>query len=190
MLPVLKRLLEKQVIVVDEELYETYKPKQIRYIKIHDNYLSDDALNNLIDSLSRAPKQREIVLSYFSMSSVNKSPIKVLDLIKKSNASSAQIKALIDKEIFQDYHLNVDRVSFKNDEMIPSMELNLNQSKTLDEISKSFENKEITRPEHWGGYIVKPISIEFWQGRPNRMHDRIKYTLQEDYDWKIERLAP
>ena len=66
--------------------------------------------------------------------------------------------------------------------------------KYLDErlsgFEKQFENKEITRPEHWGGYIVKPISIEFWQGRPNRMHDRIKYTLQEDYDWKIERLAP
>ena len=143
-LPVLKRLLEKQVIVVEEELYETYKPKQIRYIKIHDNYLSDEALNNLIDSLSRAPKQREIVLSYFSMSTANKLPIKVLDLIKKSNASSAQIKALIDKDIFQDYHLNVDRVSFENNGIIPSMELNLYQSKTLYEITKSFENKDIT----------------------------------------------
>jgi len=60
----------------------------------------------------------------------------------------------------------------------------------LASFEKQFKNKEITRPEHWGGYIVKPISIEFWQGRPNRMHDRIKYTLQEDYDWKIERLAP
>lgn len=55
---------------------------------------------------------------------------------------------------------------------------------------KQFENKEITRPKHWGGYIVKPISIEFWQGRANRMHDRIRYTLQENFDWKIDRLAP
>lgn len=53
-----------------------------------------------------------------------------------------------------------------------------------------FKDKEITRPENWGGYIVKPQSIEFWQGRPNRMHDRIRYTLQEDYNWKIDRLAP
>ncbi len=53
-----------------------------------------------------------------------------------------------------------------------------------------FKNKEITRPKHWGGYIVKPTCIEFWQGRPNRMHDRIQYTLQENFDWKIERLAP
>ena len=66
--------------------------------------------------------------------------------------------------------------------------------KYLDErlasFEKQFENKEITRPKNWGGFIVKPVSIEFWQGRPNRMHDRIRYTLQENFDWKIERLAP
>lgn len=64
----------------------------------------------------------------------------------------------------------------------------------LDQNLKSFENKyknqEIPRPNHWGGFIVKPESIEFWQGRPNRMHDRIRYTLQKDFNWKMERLAP
>jgi pyridoxamine 5'-phosphate oxidase len=60
----------------------------------------------------------------------------------------------------------------------------------LASFEKQFENKEIPRPKHWGGYLVKPISMEFWQGRPNRMHDRIRFTLQEDYNWKIERLAP
>lgn len=48
---------------------------------------------------------------------------------------------------------------------------------------------EIKRPEHWGGYLVKPYQIEFWQGRPNRLHDRIVYTLQ-DMDWIIQRYAP
>lgn len=61
---------------------------------------------------------------------------------------------------------------------------------SLKDFETKFKNKEITRPKHWGGYIVKPISIEFWQGRPNRMHDRIRYTLQDNFDWKIERLAP
>ena len=55
---------------------------------------------------------------------------------------------------------------------------------------KQFKGKEIVRPNHWGGFIVKPVSIEFWQGRPNRMHDRIRYSLQKDFSWKIERLAP
>jgi pyridoxamine 5'-phosphate oxidase len=66
--------------------------------------------------------------------------------------------------------------------------------KYLDERLKYFENKfkgkEIERPKHWGGFIVKPETIEFWQGRPNRMHDRIIFSLQENFDWKIDRLAP
>ncbi len=57
-------------------------------------------------------------------------------------------------------------------------------------LEKQFNKKEIPRPKHWGGYIIKPISIEFWQGRPNRMHDRIRYTLLKDFSWKMERLAP
>jgi len=60
----------------------------------------------------------------------------------------------------------------------------------LNEVTKKFESKPIVRPEHWGGFVVKPISFEFWQGRPNRMHDRIRYTLQKDFSWKKERLAP
>lgn len=60
----------------------------------------------------------------------------------------------------------------------------------LETYTNQFKNKEITRPKHWGGYIIKPISIEFWQGRPSRMHDRIRYTALGNNEWKIERLAP
>jgi len=60
----------------------------------------------------------------------------------------------------------------------------------LQELEKKYDGAEVPRPEYWGGYLVRPISMEFWQGRPNRLHDRIRYSLQEDFDWKIERLAP
>jgi len=60
----------------------------------------------------------------------------------------------------------------------------------LNSFEKQFGDQEIPRPKHWGGFLVKPVSIEFWQGRPNRMHDRIRYTLQKDFSWKLERLAP
>jgi pyridoxamine 5'-phosphate oxidase len=49
---------------------------------------------------------------------------------------------------------------------------------------------EIKRPAYWGGYRVKPVIVEFWQGRPSRLHDRIQYTLEESGEWKIERLSP
>lgn len=70
--------------------------------------------------------------------------------------------------------------------VIPSREFLEEKLKNLE---LEYSSKEIKRPDNWGGYIVKPISIEFWQGRPNRLHDRIRFTL-EDIDWKIERLAP
>ena len=53
-----------------------------------------------------------------------------------------------------------------------------------------YKDEEPLRPDYWGGYILKPIIIEFWQGRPSRLHDRIQYTLEDNGEWKIERLAP
>jgi pyridoxamine 5'-phosphate oxidase len=58
------------------------------------------------------------------------------------------------------------------------------------QVAGEFNTKEIKRPEHWGGYLVQPVVIEFWQGRPSRLHDRLQYTLEENGSWKIERLAP
>lgn len=72
-------------------------------------------------------------------------------------------------------------------EVIASRDVLENKLKILEE---EYEGKEILRPKHWGGYLVRPMTIEFWQGRPNRLHDRIRYSLQDDYNWKIERLAP
>ncbi|MCG2794102.1 MAG: pyridoxamine 5'-phosphate oxidase [Weeksellaceae bacterium] len=60
----------------------------------------------------------------------------------------------------------------------------------LKDLEKEYENKDVPRPENWGGYIAKPYEMEFWQGRPNRLHDRVLYTLEDHIDWKISRLAP
>ena len=72
-------------------------------------------------------------------------------------------------------------------EVIESREwLEENEKKFLAE----FSHRSITRPPHWGGYLVKPVRMEFWQGRPSRMHDRICYSLLPSGQWKIQRLAP
>lgn len=60
----------------------------------------------------------------------------------------------------------------------------------LRQLEKDFQGKEIPRPDFWGGFLVKPVEVEFWQGRPNRLHDRIRYQLQDDFSWKIDRLSP
>jgi pyridoxamine 5'-phosphate oxidase len=60
----------------------------------------------------------------------------------------------------------------------------------LTEMTERFENGEIPLPPHWGGYRLKPEQIEFWQGRPNRLHDRFRYSLRADGTWQIDRLAP
>ena len=72
-------------------------------------------------------------------------------------------------------------------EVVPSrgyLEENLKQ------LEVDYDSVVIPRPKHWGGFLVVPVEIEFWQGRPNRLHDRIRYTSQQDLSWKIERLSP
>ena len=71
-------------------------------------------------------------------------------------------------------------------EVIPSRTF---LEENLKKLEHEFEGKPIPRPENWGGYLVTPLQVGFWQGRPNRLHDRIRYTSQSDFSWKIERLS-
>ena len=142
-LPVLKRLLEKNVINLKEEVYEQYKPKLVKYIKINESYTSDESLNALLEQLNRAKKQRDVVLSLFSLSATTKKPIKSKDLQEKSNTSTAVLKSLVDKNILEEFYIQTDRVQFEGDtENLKT--LNEYQHKALKEIKESFQIKDVT----------------------------------------------
>ncbi|OUS02738.1 primosomal protein N' [Flavobacteriales bacterium 33_180_T64] len=143
-LPVIKRLLDKNAISVQEEIYEKYKPKLVRYVKLNTAFSSEKALQNLMEDLARAPKQRDVVMTLFSISAQTKKPVKVSDLTLESKASSSIIKALIDKQILEEYHIQTDRIQYSGDDNENSKRLNEYQEIALHEITESFENQNIT----------------------------------------------
>ena len=141
-MPIVNELLKKSAITIKEEIYEQYKPKLVKYVRLDPDYNSDDSLEKLLEQLSRAKKQREAVLSFFQLSTANK-PIKVKSLEDKANVSSSIIKSLVDKNIFEFYHIQTDRIQFKGDTNSLKV-LNEFQEKALTEIKESFTKKEVT----------------------------------------------
>jgi primosomal protein N' (replication factor Y) len=143
-LPVINRLIKKEAIFIEEEVYEKYKPKLVRYVKLHTQFTSEKALQALLEDLSRAPKQSQVILSLFSISAKTKKPIKVSDLVTESKVTSNIIKALIDKKILEEYYIETDRVHYSGNENEDSKQLNKFQNKALHEIKESFTNQSVT----------------------------------------------
>jgi primosomal protein N' (replication factor Y) len=143
-LPVINRLIKKEAIFIEEEVYEKYKPKLVRYVKLHTQFTSEKALQALLEDLSRAPKQSQVILSLFSISAKTKKPIKVSDLVTESKVTSNIIKALIDKKILEEYYIETDRVHYSGNENEDSKQLNKFQIKALNEIKESFTNQSVT----------------------------------------------
>ncbi|TDE50165.1 primosomal protein N' [Flavobacterium sp. GT3P67] len=141
--PVIQKLIDKNILVLQEEIQETYKPKLVRYVRLHAKYESNDGLSELLETLKSANKQKEIVLSYFQLSAVEKKPITVKKLVEAANSSSAIVKALIEKEIFEDYFLQEDRVNFTGKIREDQLQLSLAQQKAFEEIKESFAQKEV-----------------------------------------------
>ena len=141
--PILQGLIGKKSIVLEQEVFEKYKPKLIRCVKIHSDYASENSLQGLLDNLKRSAKQRELVVNYFSLSNVNPQ-VKVSELKAKSNASSSQVKALINKGIFEDYLFQIDRVKFNDFELSISKSLNKYQESALKKINSSFKTFDIS----------------------------------------------
>ncbi|MDX1364016.1 MAG: primosomal protein N' [Arenibacter latericius] len=144
-IPILDRLLEKSIIFIKEEVYEQYKPKLVRYVQLGKDYNTEESLEALLDTLSRAPKQRDVVLSLFQLQAVTKKPIKVNDLTKSANSSTAIVKTLIDKGILEEHFIRTDRVVFEGgDEYEVLKSLNEYQQNAFEDIKKSFALGKVT----------------------------------------------
>ncbi|WP_133672945.1 replication restart helicase PriA [Maribacter caenipelagi] len=144
-LPILQRLLEKKVIVIKEEVYEQYKPKLVRFVKLGAEHTTDEKLEELLKSLTRAPKQSQVVLSLFQLQGKSQNPIKVSELEASSNTSKAVIKSLVDKGILEEYFIKTDRVSYDGDpDNSDTKELNEYQEAALVDIKSSFDEGKVT----------------------------------------------
>lgn len=142
-LPVINKLIAKNAVSLQEEISEKYKPKTLRYIRLQPEFLQEDNLSELMEILSRAKKQREAVMCYFQLQASEKKPITVKRFMEASGATSAVIKLLIDKEIFEEYHLEEDRVQFEKADDA-SFALSEKQQEAFDGIKNSFEKFQVT----------------------------------------------
>ncbi len=143
-LPVLQKLLAKEVIYLQEEVKENYKPKLIRFVRLHQKYDNENGLKELLETLKNAHKQREVVLKYFQLKASTKKPISVKQLSESAETSTSIIKSLIDKEIFEEYLLQTDRTDFLDENLQKEIILSEAQNKALEEIKQSFETKNTT----------------------------------------------
>lgn len=141
--PILNAMLAKNALVLQEEVAEKYKPKLTRYIRLQEEFLQQEQLSELMAILSRAQKQRELVLHYFQLQAKDRKPVSVKKLLETSGSTSAVVKSLVDKEIFEEYYIAEDRVSFEKDNEI-GFSLSTSQQKAFDEINASFEKHAVT----------------------------------------------
>lgn len=143
--PVIKRLIEKKVCFVWEALKETYTPKKETYVVLNPQYDNEDSLSQLLNEdkkLQRAEKQMELLLSYLHLSKTQGEVTKA-DLLKKSGASDAQLKGLVDKGILLIEKRRVDRLSYLPRNIDIDFELSPAQQKAFAGIENSFREKPV-----------------------------------------------
>ncbi len=139
---VLNSLMEKGIVEVHEEVFEIYKPKLKRYIGLAGEFQREEALKNLLDTLSRAPRQRQLLMTLFMMSSQEENVDSVL-LQKKSETNASVLRTLIDKGVLEEYYLQKDRVEYVRDDGDAIKTLSEAQEEAFSEIKNLFKTHEI-----------------------------------------------
>jgi primosomal protein N' (replication factor Y) len=141
-LPIINRMLAKGALELQEEINEQYKPKLMRYIKMPEHLLEPEVLPQVLKTVTKAKKQHELVLNYFQLQAQFKKPISVKQLLDFSGSTPAIVKALVEKEIFEEYYLHQDRVIFeKNSDA--DFTLSEHQKVAFDDIQSNFITNDV-----------------------------------------------
>lgn len=151
--PVIQKLIDKNILVLQEEVQESYKPKLVRYIRLHEKYSTDDGLKGLLEILKNANKQKEVVLNYFQLSASENTrgkaegalakPISVKQLVETAQTTPSIVKALVEKEIFEEYYVQEDRVNFSGNAREGELQLSNAQQKAFESIKENWEKKAV-----------------------------------------------
>ena len=143
-LPLLNQMVTKGIVRLKENIYEKYRPKLVKYLRLHRAYQSEEALETLLDDLKRAPKQTMAILAYFDRWSKDKKPIRLKAFEQQNAISKAVIKSLLDKSVFEQYSIQTDRVIFEeNKSNADDIVLNPYQKEALGKIENSFGQDKV-----------------------------------------------
>lgn len=141
-IPIVQSLLHKGLLLMNEEVQENYKPKLVKYVKLHDEFVHQDKLQELLELLGKAQKQKELVLQYFQLNGQERKPITAKLLLETSGVSAAVLKNLVEKDIFIEYHLNHDRVIFEKEEEY-IIQLSEAQNQAFQSLVENFQTYDV-----------------------------------------------
>ena len=143
-MPLVKTMIEKKIVVMQEELQQKYKAKYERYVRLSNTYRSDDAMRELMDTLSkRAYKQLELLMAFFVLGGSADNDVLASDLLKKANATSSILATLVDKGVFESYQKRVSRLKeYEALTDVSTINLTDKQQEAFDNIHKGFEEEK------------------------------------------------
>ncbi|GIM50443.1 replication restart helicase PriA [Capnocytophaga stomatis] len=140
-LKVLKGLVEKNAVKISEKMFEKYVPKLVKYIRLSSEYQSDEGIQKAFEILSKASKQKQLIVAYFNCINKEKGVLKAEKLLSEANVSASVLKSVVEKGIFEEYLIQKDRVSFAGD-LLDKKTLSEAQQEAFSEIQNQFKEKQ------------------------------------------------
>ncbi|PDS26904.1 replication restart helicase PriA [Flavobacterium branchiophilum] len=141
--PIIQKLIQKKVILLHEEVTEVYKPKLVKYIRLNPIYQEENGLNLLLNELKKSEKQRNLVMHYFQMVAKEKNPLAVKNLLDAAASNTTTLKTLIQKNIFEIYYIQENRIQFDGKATSKDLILNEYQQQAFQDILLQLQTKNV-----------------------------------------------